>query len=417
MLIQYSIKNFKTFKDRATLNLLATNHDKTREIENVSSSNNYNLRVLKSAVVFGANASGKSKFIEALMFMKHFVINSFSNGQKGDKIFVDPFRLNTESENEPCEFEVIFIYESILFRYGFEANKKQIIAEWLYYKPKIKEVELFYRSLQNVEMHSRSFKNGVITVTNQLIRENALLISLASQINEDFATKVILWFKSLSVISGVQEHEYLENSTEKINTSFGKSKILTLLNSADLEIEDIINKKNRFNELNNSDILVKKLKFSNKLKFEQVEFNLNIDESEGTKKYFYLIGFIVDSLDNGSCLFIDELDSKLHPNLVCKIISLFNSKKLNPKNAQLIFNTHDSNLLSSGLFRKDQVWFTEKNIYGEAKLYSLADFNSGEVRKKESFEENYLRGKYGAIPYLGFFDDLVESNLLQNDEI
>ena len=417
MLIQFSIKNFKTFKDRATLNLLATNHDKTREIENVSSSNNYNLRVLKSAVVFGANASGKSKFIEALMFMKHFVINSFSNGQKGDKIFVDPFRLNTESENEPCEFEVIFIYESILFRYGFEANKKQIIAEWLYYKPKIKEVELFYRSLQNVEMHSRSFKNGVITVTNQLIRENALLISLASQINEDFATKVILWFKSLSVISGVQEHEYLENSTEKINTSFGKSKILTLLNSADLEIEDIINKKNRFNELDNSDILVKKFKFSNKLKFEQVEFNLNIDESEGTKKYFYLIGLIVDSLDNGSCLFIDELDSKLHPNLVCKIISLFNSKKLNPKNAQLIFNTHDSNLLSSGLFRKDQVWFTEKNKYGEAKLYSLADFNSGEVRKKESFEENYLRGKYGAIPYLGFFDDLVESNLLQNDEI
>ena len=396
---------------------MATNHDKTREIENVSSSNNYNLRVLKSAVVFGANASGKSKFIEALMFMKHFVINSFSNGQKGDKIFVDPFRLNTESENEPCEFEVIFIYESILFRYGFEANKKQIIAEWLYYKPKIKEVELFYRSLQNVEMHSRSFKNGVITVTNQLIRENALLISLASQINEDFATKVILWFKSLSVISGVQEHEYLENSTEKINTSFGKSKILTLLNSADLEIEDIINKKNRFNELDNSDILVKKFKFSNKLKFEQVEFNLNIDESEGTKKYFYLIGLIVDSLDNGSCLFIDELDSKLHPNLVCKIISLFNSKKLNPKNAQLIFNTHDSNLLSSGLFRKDQVWFTEKNKYGEAKLYSLADFNSGEVRKKESFEENYLRGKYGAIPYLGFFDDLVESNLLQNDEI
>ena len=101
------------------------------------------------------------------------------------------------------------------------------------------------------------------------------------------------------------------------------------------------------------------------------------------------------------------MDSKLHPNLVCKIVSLFNSKVNNPKNAQLLFNTHDTNLLSSGLFRKDQVWFTEKNRYGEAKLYSLADFKANEVRSTEAFEENYIRGKYGAIPFLGDFDKLL----------
>jgi hypothetical protein len=133
---------------------------------------------------------------------------------------------------------------------------------------------------------------------------------------------------------------------------------------------------------------------------------LDEDESSGTRKFFALTGPILNVLENGFTLVVDELDSKLHPNLVCKIVSLFNSKEFNKKNAQLIFNTHDTNLLSSGLFRRDQIWFTEKNKYGEATLYSLADFKSDEVRKTEPFEENYIRGKYGAVPFLGFFDHL-----------
>ncbi|MDO8898690.1 MAG: AAA family ATPase, partial [Bacteroidales bacterium] len=115
---------------------------------------------------------------------------------------------------------------------------------------------------------------------------------------------------------------------------------------------------------------------------------------------------ILDVIENGYTLVVDELDSKLHPNLVCKIVSLFNSKEFNKKNAQLIFNTHDTNLLSSGLFRRDQIWFTNKNKYGEAKLYSLADFKSDEVRKNDPYEDNYIKGKYGAVPFLGFFDNL-----------
>ena len=127
-----------------------------------------------------------------------------------------------------------------------------------------------------------------------------------------------------------------------------------------------------------------------------------------------ILGPILDVIENGYTLVIDELDSKLHPNLVCRIVSLFNSKELNTKNAQLIFNTHDTNLLSTGLFRRDQIWFTDKNKYGEAKLYSLADFKSDEVKKNEPFEENYIRGKYGAIPFLGFFENL--NNLLTQNE-
>jgi AAA15 family ATPase/GTPase len=137
---------------------------------------------------------------------------------------------------------------------------------------------------------------------------------------------------------------------------------------------------------------------------ENVSFSLENEESSGTRKFFALSGPIIDVIENGYTLVVDELDSKLHPNLVTKIVSLFNSKKFNPKNAQIIFNTHNTNLLSEDLFRRDQIWFIEKNIYGEAKLYSLDDFKN--IRKNDSFEDKYLRGKYGAVPYLGFFDSL-----------
>ena len=145
-----------------------------------------------------------------------------------------------------------------------------------------------------------------------------------------------------------------------------------------------------------------------------VNFSLKDDESSGTRKIFALTGPILYAIENGCALVVDELDSNLHPNLVCKIVSLFNSKELNKKNAQLIFNTHNTNLLSSGLFRRDQIWFTDKDKFGEAKLYSLADFKSDKGSETGSFEGNYIRGKYGAVPILGIFDDL--NNILYQHE-
>jgi len=147
----------------------------------------------------------------------------------------------------------------------------------------------------------------------------------------------------------------------------------------------------------------------------EIQFSLGKDESSGTRKFFALTGPVLDALEKGYPLFIDELDSKLHPNLVCKLVELFNSTKYNPHNAQLLFNTHDTNLLSCGLFRRDQVWFTEKDKYGAASLYSLNDFKS-EVRKTENFEVNYIQGKYGAIPFLGDFQKLFDSKTLSVNE-
>lgn len=420
MIIQFSVRNFRTFKEKATLSLIASNYDKeTREKENISDANIYNLRILKSAVIYGANASGKSKFIEALMFMKHFAITSSKESQKGAKIPVEPFKLSAESENEPSEFEVIFTYKKVMYRYGFEVDKNRVVSEWFFHKPKTKEVELFYRELQNFKIHPRSFQKGAIGVKEGLVRDNALLLSLAAQLNDSTAINVIDWFSELNVISGLKENEFSENSITKVKTENGKNRILDFLKKADLGIVDLdfleINS-GQFKENPFSVILTKRNKFDRMIKIGQSSFFLNMDESEGTKKYFYLLGPVIDAIEKGSAIVIDELDSKLHPNLVEKIVLLFNRKELNPKNAQLIFNTHDTNLLSSGLFRKDQVWFTEKDKFGEARLYSLADFKSDEVRKNEAFEDNYIRGKYGAVPFLGFFDNLIHENLLPQDE-
>ena len=440
MIIQFSTGNFSTFKDRVTLSLVASNYDKeTRETENVIFNEKYKLRNLKSAVIYGANASGKSKFIEALMFMKSFAINSSKDSQTGDEIDVDPFRLNTESIKLPSEFEVVFLYDNIQYRYGFEVNKQKVVAEWLYQKPKTKEIELFYRDEQGFDIHPRNFKKGSIAVKEGLVRDNALLLSLAAQLNDEIAINVINWFKSLKTISGLREEGYQGYTMSRTKEPNTKLRILELLKAADIGIQDIklelldidklpkdlpkefrdriIKESKEENSEIVSDVLTTHKQFdSNKKHINNVNFSMDDDESSGTRKFFALTGPIIDVLENGYILVVDELDSKLHPNLVCKLVSLFNSKELNPKNAQLIFNTHDTNLLGSGLFRRDQIWFTEKDKFGSAKLYSLSDFKTDSVRKNEAFEENYIRGKYGSVPYLGFFESLTFKNLLLQDE-
>lgn len=419
MLLQFSIKNFRTFKDKVTLSLIASNYDKdTREDENIYPEENFGLRFLKSAVVYGANASGKSKLLDAFAFIRYFVINSSKESQKGETINVYPFLLSDETETEPSEFEIIFLYNKVLYRYGFEATKDKIVSEWLYYKPKTKEVELFYRDGNNFHTHNRSFAKGSTVVKEGLVRDNALLVSVAAQFNETTAIGVLDWFERNAIISGLYDGEYRDNTINKLNNIVDKARILKFLKAADVGIEGLELLKiesGKFKDNPFSTVLVVKNKYQNKTKTGTVNFFLSLDESEGTRKYFYILGPVLDTLEKGGILIVDELDSKLHPNLVCKIVSLFNSKEFNKKNAQLIFNTHDTNLLSSGLFRRDQIWFTNKDKFGEAKLYSLADFKSDEVRKTEPFEDNYIMGKYGAVPFLGFFDNL-KFLLSQNED-
>lgn len=440
MLLQFSIKNFRTFKDKAVLSLIASNYDKdTRVEENIFTLEKFGHRLLKTAVVFGANASGKSRLIEAISFMRELVLYSSIGTQKGERIKVEPFRLHEETENEPSEFEMIFMHKNTMYRYGFEADKKNIISEWLYYKPKTKEIELFYRNGNEFETHERNFSKGQTLVKQGFVRNNALFVSVAAQFNDSTCSSVIEWFQNLTIISGLDKNGFKNNTIEKIKNNKGKAKILEFLKAADLGIQDIQYEEFMFDddaptEQKEELLKLKKLRYMDPELFSDIsiihnvynsdqkntgktKFSLNRDESNGTKQLLYLSGTIIDVLENGGILIGDEFDSQLHPNLVCKIISLFNSKEHNKKNAQLIFNTHDTNLLSSGLFRRDQIWFAEKNRYGAAKLYSLADFKSEEVKKNEYFEENYVRGKYGAIPFLGFFDNFnIASSPYENEK-
>lgn len=442
MIIQFSITNYRSFKEKATLSLVASNYDKdTREDDNVIIENKFKHRILKSAVIYGANAGGKSKFIEAMIFMKNFIISSSKDTQKGDPIPIEPFLLNKETANQGSEFEIIFYLKNSIFRYGFEVNKEKVIAEWLYHKTKTKENELFYRDYQEIIYNIKKLSKIDTLVNEKLIRDNALLISVLAQFNDSFAESFLDWFKELKVISGLKEEGYINDTMMLSKDEKQKARILNFMQNADIGIDNFKLKKHVFEELNIennknipeelkdalrglntyfkktikeenkevfSDVITYHKQFDTDGKFvKDIEFSLQEDESSGTRKFFALIGQVIKTIDIGGVLFVDELDSKIHPNLVCKILAIFNSNKLNPKNAQIVFNSHDTNLLSSGLFRRDQIWFVKKGTFADSKLYSLADFKTDEVRKNEAFESNYLRGKYGAIPFLGDFENII----------
>ena len=242
MLIKFSVRNFKTFRDEAVLSLIASNYDKTtREEENVIEIPQFNLRLLKSAVMYGANASGKSKLVEAMMFMTNFVVGSSKDMQKDELINVEPFKLQVESENEPTEFEVIFIHENEVFRYGFEATKHKVVSEWLYHRPKTKEIELFYRDNQNFDsIHKTNFKKGEALVKEGMVRENALILSVAAQFNDTTAGRVLDWFYNIGGLSGIDDGAYREFSMAQMEDTDHKRKAVELLKAADLGIQDIV---------------------------------------------------------------------------------------------------------------------------------------------------------------------------------
>lgn len=432
MLVQFSVRNFKTFKEEVKLTMFASNYDKsTREQENVMEVPKFGLRLLKSAVIYGANASGKTKLIDAVHFMKDFALNSSKESQQGEPIETEPFRLNTVTASEPSMLEIVFIHENEMYRYGFEVTPEAVVSEWLYHRPHTKEVEIFFREGQNFTVHPKAFKKGKFLVSENMIRSNALMLSVAAQFNDKYAKGVLTWLYKFRQISGLDETGYMGYSMSRVEDS--KKKFLSLLKEADIGIEDIsISKMDSANLPDDlpdevKEIIKKKMdeekatffgdfktahtRFDeNNLPVGIEEFRMEDEESSGTRKFFAISGPILRALEDGEVLFIDEIDSKIHPNLVCKLIGLFNSVWTNPKNAQLIFNTHDTNLLSSNLFRRDQIWFVEKDRFGAASLYSLSAFKTDEGgRKTDNFEENYLQGRYGGVPLLGDFSRIFQS--------
>lgn len=427
MLVEFKTSNFLSFKEETTFSLVASSL-KDNKINNesvmFSPSKAVKYKLLKTGLIYGANASGKSNFLTGISFFKNFIIYS-SNTQIGDEIRVSNFKLSEETENKPSFFEIIFIKNETEYRYGFNVSSTQVESEWLYtkhLKVKAKPIEIFFRNGNKYETIHSTFIIGKDIVNKKMVRTNALLLTVAAQFNDTIATDILKWLFNFNVVSGLQNSEYSGYTIQKLNDPEYKKRIIDFTKFADLGIDDIqqrniVEEKNfTINNKKESDLLTASHLLSLHQKFDKnmnesgfVEFNFKESESHGTQKYFSLAGPILDTLDKGKILLIDELDSKLHPLLTEKIISLFNSPETNPKNAQLIFTTHDTNLLSANIFRRDQIWFTEKDRYGASTLFSLSDINK--VRNDSSFEKDYLAGKYGAIPSFNNFNKLFSSNI------
>jgi uncharacterized protein len=399
MLIEFSVGNYKSFKEQVTFSLVAANlvaKDKALDGQNTHVVDG-DLTLLKSAAIYGANASGKSNLAKALGFMKQFMVNSSKETQSTDGIPVDPFRLSAETENQPSYFELVFLMAGQKYRYGFEVDRTRVVTEWLYYVPKTRETKLFTRELNDIKTSKSYGAEGV----QQRTRDNALFLSVSAQFNVAIATSILDWITQQMVsISGINSEDHMQFTIDCLLAHRNESNIRQLIKKLDLGIDEIqIRQEGR-------------LLGTRHRKFDGddhgiVDFELQRDESEGSRKVFALAGPITDTLQAGKVLVIDEFDASLHPLISRHIIGLFNSNETNPNNAQLIVMTHDSNLLSNKIFRRDQIWFTEKDRYGATDLYSLAEYN---VRNDASFENDYIKGKYGAIPYLGDLNSLVSAH-------
>lgn len=366
------------------------------------------IKLLKSAVLYGANSSGKSNLLEAIRFMRFFVINSSKDSQIGEEVPVDPFKLSETTETEPSSFEMTFIKDDIVFRYGFSVNRSEIIQEWLFYRPDVKETELFYRDRNEIKTHPSRFKEG----KDARIRENALLLStIAQYLDGTISTKVILWFQKLVVMSRLDDKHYMGFSIYKLTDDKHKQKVISLLKSVDLHIDSLQPKvseltsddKKKYLGSKVYDLDVGRKKYDKEGNAVDTIYWSSLQESEGTQKVIGLSGPIFDALENNLVLIIDEFDTRLHPLMTRSLISIFNSKKTNPGKSQFIFATHDTNILSKELFRRDQIWFTEKDRMESTDLYSLIEYrfdDEKKVRKDADFEKCYIAGKYGAIPYI-----------------
>ena len=403
MLLEFCVKNFLSLKDEAKLSFIASTLKESLQEENdLINELAIGLSVLRSAVIYGANASGKSNVLKALSFYKRFITDSFINSQAGKLIDVEGFRLNTQTENEPTTMEATFIVGDFIYRFGFEVDRKSVREEWLYQRAnrkRAKEVELFYRENGVVSVHSKCPLIQEI-VDKKMIRDNALVLSTAAQFNDPKSVDILNWLSDTQVLFCSEDEHLWEQAIRHLDDDGVRERITDFARYADLGIDSILKIDNK--------IISSHRQFDEEgLESGNVSFPFNKNESEGTIKYFSLAYPIIDALDNGKRVIIDELDSKLHPLLVRKILMLFNSSTTNPKGAQLLFTTHDTYLLGAGLLRRDQVWFTQKDGLGATSLYSLAEYK---VRSNAAFDRDYINGRYGATPIIGEMERVFERN-------
>lgn len=419
MLLEFTVRNFLSIKDEVTLNMIASKDDSFYNNTFSYENDRNDRRALKVAVLYGSNASGKSNILKAMNFVSNF-INKSHEMQQGKSISRIPFRLDTNCLDEPSEFKIIFIQSGIKYLYMFSVTETEVIEEYLYYYPNGRQSTIFERNKDNYKFTIDVERQAELK--NKFHSKNKLFLATESLWEYDKAKEPFKWLSECFNV--FIEHEDLESYTGGaiVENSITKDVINKYMQYADMDIEDVnvnISKKEDvlsseiFNTLSDDaklrlfkvfdengteflDIKTTHIGVDKNGKPIKIPFNLS-QESEGTQKYFGILGPFLDVLNNGYTIVIDELDIRLHTLLVIKLVGLFLDPNINKNNAQLIFTTHDTNLLDSNMLRRDQIWFVQKKGDKSTDLYSLYDF--GGTRKNEKIEKGYLQGKYGAIPF------------------
>jgi len=423
LLLQFSVNNYKSIKDTVTFSMATSSKDEGNSFK----IGKYEL--LKSAIIYGANASGKSNFLKAMAFMGKIVLNKNKVIQSTDTLEHFPFRLNTDTQNSSSTFEIVCFINNIKYRYGFEIDDTTVYAEWLYASEIGKEAKLFYRDIEEDSyINPNKFKEGFKFFNKKDLKidisKNQLFIWKCDQNDGEVAKSILNWFDKFNLIDGMEHDGYIGYAIEQMQNEDFKNEIVNLVKTADIGIDDIL-----LNEEKVPDNFLDSIPFTDEYKENlrkkmgntipllntyhtqydknnnevgKIIFELDEEESKGTRKFFKMSAPILNTLREGKVLIIDELDASLHPMLTKHLIKLFHNEKINTKNAQLIFATHDTNMLTPTMFRRDQIWLTEKDKYGATDIYSLAQLK--DVIKNENFEKQYIQGKYGAIPYLGKFE-------------
>jgi len=411
MLVDFSVENFLSFKDKVTLSMVASRDD-SRSPNVIRDAQGTGIDLLKSCVVYGANASGKSNLIESLRAFS--IITHFSDQFEfkwNNKI--RPFKLNIKTINKPSTFSASFIIDGVLYEYGFSIGPEFVSKEWLKSFPKKQPRLLFNRTRNSKKAKSdykfgAHWKGGGKSLT-QRTREDALFLTVAARFNNDLALEIIGWMTDSTILtsSGFSIDMLLNAFTGPLihEGEIEKSKIIEFIRHADIQIDDFNISPDFEENTQNSAVtpgMEKKYKITmyhsaaeDGKKVTSVPFDFE-QESDGTKKIFSLSALWLFFSQGGNRIFFDELDEKLHPLLTRRLIEMFNNEK-NNNGAQLIFTTHDASLLDKSLFRRDQIWFTEMSEDGSSDLFSLWDFKA---RKDENIMKGYMSGRYGAIPHI-----------------
>jgi uncharacterized protein len=418
MILRFAAKNFKSLRDDQELSLVGTealNDSASTLIKRVGIPGG----VLRCAAIFGANASGKTNVLNAIKFMIDCIRDSQNKWPPTGEIPRTPFLLD-ESRDQPSCFRLDFVCDDTRFEYGFTIDSTKVLEEYLdAWVPGGRKAKWFDRKVnQKIDFGKRL--TGENRTIENLTRENSLFLSAAAQNNHAMLLPIYTWLTTrIRVLS--RDRLSLNVSTVKscVVDPQIKEQVLALLTTADLGIvdfelkEEVFDPKDPFfaafkkalslvaKDLPSTPVVfpdkIETVRLLHKTK-EGQPIPLSIaEESSGTSAYLGLLGPCLEALSSGGLICVDEFNASLHPLLATRIVHLFNSEANNPKGAQLIFNTHDTNLLERTTLRRDQIWFTEKDEDGATHLYPLSDFKT---RRHQSVEKGYLEGRYGAIPFV-----------------